>query len=424
MIELKRVLGLPLLTFYGIGMILGAGIYSIIGSAVGVAGESVWLSLIFAAITATLAALSYAELATMFPVVGGEYIYLKQAFPKNQWPAKTIGLMMAFAGIASASTVALSFGGYVQHFLQVPILLIAILVLLIFTLISIWGIKESSVMNLIFTMIEIFGLLLFIYFGMQSSTFGQALFSLPSAATISGSSLIIFAFFGFENLVNFVEETKEPEKNLPRAILLSILISTILYLLVTLAALSLLPLEELSQSKAPLSDALRLKSPKAASILASIALFATANTILISVIASSRILFGMSRNKDLPKIFSKMLAKRKTPWMAAIIICFTAIILLFLNKIELLASLSSFFILISFVAVHIAIIKLRLDKPLLKRHFRTPLSIYEIPVLPVCGILITLYLLAQFKEIIYYIGFFLIFITALFLFLEIKLKGK
>lgn len=422
MIELKRVLGLPMLTFYGIGMILGAGIYSIIGAATGIAGETVWISLIFAAITATLAALSYAELSAMFPEVGGEYVYLKKAFPQYHWPATTVGYMMVFAGIATASTVALSFAGYLQHFLQVPILFIAISILLIFTLISIWGIKESSVMNLIFTLIEIFGLLLFIYFGLQSSTFGNAILKMPSAATISGSSLIIFAFFGFENLVNFVEETKDPEKNLPRAIILSILISTILYLLVTLSALALLPVEELAQSTAPLSDALRLKSPKAASVLASIALFATANTILISVIASSRILLGMARNNDVNKVFSVILNKRKTPWIATIVICFLAIILLFLNKVELLASLSSFFILISFIAVHTALIILRLTQPNAKRQFRTPMSIRGIPVLPIFGILITVYLLFQFKGIIYMIGFSLIFIGAIFQLLKFKSK--
>lgn len=422
MIELKRVLGLPMLTFYGIGMILGAGIYSIIGAATGIAGETVWISLIFAAITATLAALSYAELSAMFPVVGGEYVYLKKAFPQYHWPATTVGYMMVFAGIATASTVALSFAGYLQHFLQVPILFIAISILLIFTLISIWGIKESSVMNLIFTLIEIFGLLLFIYFGLQSSTFGNAILKMPNAATISGSSLIIFAFFGFENLVNFVEETKDPEKNLPRAILLSILISTILYLLVTFAALALLPVAELAQSTAPLSDALRLKSPKAASVLASIALFATANTILISVIASSRILFGMARNNDVNKVFSVILNKRKTPWIATIVICFLAIILLFLNKVELLASLSSFFILISFIAVHTALIILRLIQPNTKRQFRTPMSIKGIPVLPIFGILITIYLLFQFKGIIYLIGFSLIFFGAIFQLIKFKNK--
>lgn len=404
MSELNRVLGLPMLTFYGTGMILGAGIYTVIGKAAGVAGESVWLSLIIAAVTATLAALSYAELAAMFPKVGGEYVYLQKAFPKFKWIANSTGLMMSLAGIASASTVALAFAGYLQQFIFFSPIISALSLLVIFTIINILGIKESSWMNVIFTLIEVAGLIIFIYLGIQSPKFGQAILTSPSLSTISGSALIIFAYFGFENMVNFAEETKNPKKTLPRAILLSVGISTVLYVLVALSAVSLMPVSELALSKAPLSDAVHSISTKIAGALAGIALFATANTVLISLVTTSRILYGMGRDQAIPTIFSSLLKKRQTPWFAAIISFVLSSALLSLNKVEVLASISSFATMLAFVMVHLALVVLRLRDPEHERPFRVPLSIKKVPVLPIMGGIATIFLLLQFDKMIYIVG--------------------
>lgn len=402
--ELKRVLGLPMLTFYGTGMIFGAGIYTVIGKAAGVAGESLWLSLIIAAVIAVLAALSYAELASMFPKAGGEFIYLREAFPQFKWIANSSGLMISLAGIATSSTVALAFAGYLQQFLSLSPIIIAFSLLFIFTVINILGIKESSWMNVIFTMIEISGLLIFIYFGIQSPSFGAAIWTSPSFNTVAASALIIFAYFGFENIVNFAEETNKPEKTLPRAILLSLAISTLLYVLVALAAVSLLSVEQLSQSKAPLSDALRPISLKMAGALGGIALFATANTALISLVTTSRILYGMSKEQALPKAFSLLHQSRQTPWFAAIVSGLLASALLPLKKIEVLASISSFATMLAFVAVHVALIQLRLRNPEQQRPFRVPLSIKKVPFLPILGAISTLFLLLQFKKTVYLVG--------------------
>lgn len=411
---LNRVLGLPMLTFYGTGMIMGAGIYTIIGKAAGIAGNSIWLSLVFAAIVAMLAGLSYAELAAMFPQVGGEYVYLRKAFPKNKWIANSGGLMMAFSGIATSSTVALAFAGYFQQFISVSTLFIALSILLVFTIINIVGIKESSWVNIIFTLVEVSGLVLFIYFGVQSSKFGEALLSAPSLSTVSASALIIFAYFGFENMVNFVEETKKPEKTLPRAILLSIGISTVLYVLVALAAVSLLSVGDLAQSKAPLADAIRPLSVKIAGVLGGIALFATANTVLISLATTSRILYGMGRDQVLPGCFAKLLKKRKTPWISAIFVFVFACALLPLNKVELLASISSFVTMIAFITVHAALVVLRFRDPKLNRPFRIPISIGKVPVLPILGGIATIFLLLRFETTVYLVGggFFIVVVIS------------
>ncbi len=411
--KLKRTLGLPMLTFYGVGMILGAGIYTIIGKATGVAGESVWISLIIAGLTALLAALSYAECASMFPQIGGEYVYLEEAFPNAQWAVNTCGLMMVFVGILTASTLALSFSGYLQHFIDLPIILIGFSVIAIFTIVNIRGIKESSWANLIFTCIELLGLLIFIYFGMTSKKFGEAILVQPTFKVFTASSFIIFAYFGFENLVNLSEETKHPKKMIPKAIILSLLLSTLLYVLVALSAVSLLSPEKLQMSSAPLSDALKMVSSKSATILAAIALFATANTILISLVVTSRLVYSLSRKKKLPKFFMNLSLKRKTPWGSAIFVGSTATLLLFFKSLELLAKLSSLITIMAFIVVHVSLIVLRTTKPNLKREFKIHLSVGKIPIFPVLGIGSAIFLLSQF-QVLEYLLVGLLFIVLFF----------
>lgn len=404
MSSLKRVLGLTTLSFYGVGMILGAGIYSLIGKAAGGAGESVWISLIIAAFVALLAGLSYAELAALDSRVGGEYIYLRKAFPNSKWIAQTIGLMMVFAGLTTCSAVALSFAGYFQQFIILPHIVIAFGLIFIFSVINFIGISTASWVNILFTLIEISGLLIFIWFGQQSPNFYNSLSPTISSATFSTSALIIFAYFGFENIVNFSEETIDPSKNIPNAILVSIFVSTVLYVLVALSALALLPLEKLIISEAPLSDALTTISPRMAGMLGAIALFATANTVLISLVTCSRILLGMSRDSSLHVSFSQLSSKRKTPWFAILICLIAATFLLPLGEVDTLANISSFSTMAAFLSVHIALIRLRFIEPNIPRPFRIPLNFYSLPLIPTIGFILTAILLLQFEKTVYLIG--------------------
>lgn len=401
---LNRTLGLPLLTFYGTGMILGAGIYSIIGQAAGIAGEGLWQGFALAAVAALLTALSYAELATMYSTSGAEYVYLKNAFSGHRWFAATIGIVVIFAGCASAATVSLAFSSYLQHFIDLPKYAVAIGLLLIFTVVNIIGIRLSSWANALFTLIEVAGLIMFIWLGWQNPDFGNALLVGPTHATISSAALIIFAFLGFENIVTLAEETKKPEKNIPRAILLSITISTTLYILVSLSAVALMPPAQLALTESALIDASIKSSRSFAGILGGIALFSTANTVLIGLISMSRILYGISKDKSLPHIFSQTLKKQKTPWVAALMILVSTVLLLPFGKVETLASIASFSAMIIFIAVNTALIKLRLTGPEIKRPFRSPLRLGRYPVLPTMGIVVCLVFLFQFKQQIYLTG--------------------
>ena len=401
---LKRTLGFPMLTFYGTGMILGAGIYSIIGRAAAQTGETLWLGFALAGFAALLTALSYAELSTMFPKAGAEFVYLNEAFKKRKWIGSTVGVAMAFSGAATAATVALAFAGYLGEFVTVPQTLVALGVLSFFTLIAIIGIRESGWVIVISTLVEVGGLIFIIYLGMTSDKFGDALSTMPHLGTVSGSALIIFSFFGFENIVNLAEETKKPERDLPRAILLSVVIATVLYILVSLSSLSLLGSEKLALSSAPLMSVAQVASEKAARVLGAIALFSTANTALISLIGASRIVYGMGRAQALPAVLAKVLKKRKTPWLASLLVLIVAAGLIPFGKLETVASISSLATMIAFVSVNIALISLRYTSSSRKRPFRVPLSIGRTPILPLVAAILALCLLTQFELKIYLIG--------------------
>ena len=409
---LNKTLGLPMLIFYGTGMILGAGIYSIIGKASAVTGETLWLGFAFAGISAFLTALSYAELSTMFPKAGAEFVYLRETFKKAKWIGSTTGIAMAFSGAATAATVALAFSGYLNQFIESPQLLTSMSLLAVFTIVAIIGIRTSGWVTVGSTLIEIGGLIFIIYLGMTSEKFGNVLEATPHLGTVSGSALIIFSFFGFENIVNLAEETKNPERDLPKAILISVIISTVLYVLVSISALAILTTDQLARSEAPLMSVAKAISEKYARILGAVALFSTANTALISMIGSSRILYRMGEKRILPESASVLLPKRKTPWIASIAVLIVAMCLLPLGKLETVASVSSLTTMIAFLSVNISLIVLRYTQKSTKRSFKVPLSIGHFPVLPAIAALISIVLLTQFQSKVYLIGLSILSLAA------------
>lgn len=396
-------------------MILGAGIYSVIGTAAAEAGESLWLSFSISSIVVFLTALSYAELSTMFPEAGAEYIYLRKAFPRFPALAFVTSSFVALSGAATAATVSIAFAGYLGHFVDVPLFLTALLVLMAAAGIAILGIQESSWVNVVFTLIEAGGLVLFIVVGMGDERFGKALSESVHGGIFSGAALVFFSYLGFENIANLAEEAKRPEKNLPRAIVLSVCIATVIYVLVGLSAVALISPEKLSASHSPLATALAAHSRRASGALGGIALFATANTALISLIATSRILMSIARKQDLPALFARTLPKRKSPWASTILALAISIALLPLGKVGTVASVSSLSSLIAFIGVNVALLWLRSSRPRARRPFRVPLAIGKLPLLPCLSLICLTALLTQFGFTVYLVGgSALVFLTAFF----------
>jgi APA family basic amino acid/polyamine antiporter len=405
---LSRSVGLFGAVMYGVGIILGAGIYVLIGPATGLAGNSVWLSFIIGALISSFTGLSYAELSTMFPKAAAEYIYVKRAF-KSELLAFLTGWLIIFTGIVSISTVSLGFASYFRAIFASPILFTAMTLVLLLSLLNFIGIEKSSRVNILFTAIEIGGLLLIIFLGI--SKFGVVnYFEAPSVSGVfAAAALMFFAYLGFEDIVNIAEETKNPKKNLPKALILSIIITAVFYVLVALAVVSLANWEILGDSDAPLSYAAStVLGANAFSIMSYIALFATANTVLIISIVGSRMIYGMAIDSALPSFLSKVHYKTRTPWVAILFIMIFSMFFILLGNIQLVASITSFGVFITFALVNLSIIWLRYKKPEFKRSFRVPLSIRRFPVISFLGFVSCLLMVTQFDLYVVLFGLFLL----------------
>jgi APA family basic amino acid/polyamine antiporter len=395
--KLKRSIGLLEAIFYGVGIIVGAGVYALIGPAAGMAGNSLWLSFIIGAVIASFTGLSYAELATMFPKAAAEYIYVRRAFG-SRFFAFLIGWLLVFTGMISASAVALAFGGYFRSLFNISIVPVSVLLIAFLSLINYKGIKESTRFNIIFTSIEIIGLLIIIFLGVGS--FGKVnYFEFPfgTKGVFSAAALIFFAYIGFEDIANISEETKNPRKIIPIALLLSVLITALLYCFTAVSAVSIVNWKDLSLSSAPLSlVASQVLGNKAFLLLSVIALFATGSTVLIILIVTSRMVYGMSKEKSLPEFLALVHERTRTPWLAVLFVMFFSAIFVFLNDLTTVAEITSLAAFITFTVVNLSLIWMRYTMPKMKRAFRVPLNIGNYPVTAFLGVLFSLFMIFQF----------------------------
>ena len=334
----------------------------IIGDVAGIAGNAMWISFILAALIALVTGFSYAELSSIFPKSAAEYVYSKNAFDSN-FIGSIAGCMIIFVAIVSAATVAIGFAEYLTAiaFSQFNPILFAIILMLILSFINFYGISESIKLNTIFTFIELAGLVLIVIIGLWlGSPMETDYFEIPDhvdlykvppdvvfGVLLSSTGLIFFAYYGFENIVNITEETRNPTRVIPKAVILSIFITTVVYVVVAFAITALVGWEELSQSEALLAlVAEKALGRSGVLILSVIALFATSNTCLMMLISGSRIIYGMSKierkvesGSSLPldslPIFPSLLAKvhktRRTPWIAVIIAMVMGIITIILS---------------------------------------------------------------------------------------------
>ncbi|HEY0030336.1 MAG TPA: amino acid permease [Bacteroidia bacterium] len=393
MAELKRTLGLAECIFFGVGSILGAGIYTLIGKVAGLSGNFIWLSFLIASVSALFTAFSYAELSAAFPNAGGEYMYAKKAFGKKT--GVFLGLTISLNGIVSGATVAVGFAGYLATLLGVHALIGSLGIIALIFAVNCSGIRQSSVVNVIFTLIEAGGLFLVIYSAFPS--IGEVNYmELPPGGNngvLAASALAFFAYIGFEEIVKLAEETKNPEKNIPRALFIASAIVMVMYSLVAVCAVSVIPYQELGESESPLADIIGKSMGKTGVIIVSvIALFATSNTILSNMLGSSRVLLNMSEEIKALKLISYISPKRKTPVAALVLIFIIMCAFALIGNIETIARIATIFIFITFIVVNLSVIVLRIREKGLKRPYRIPLNIRNVPVFSALGGLTTLVL--------------------------------
>ncbi|MCW8853329.1 MAG: amino acid permease, partial [Gammaproteobacteria bacterium] len=263
-LSLKRSLNLPLITFYGLGNILGAGIYVLVGKVAGEAGYFAPLSFFLASIIAAISALTYAELSARYPVSAGEAVYLYEGF-QLRWLSMVVGLLIVSATIVSSAAIAHGFAGYfkvtlidfVPAFQAVPSAAIIATLLCILGALAVWGISQSVKVASFFTLLEIAGLCLIIWVGAeQVPMMKQNIAAIPESTShfsfvgiFAGAFLAFYAYLGFEDMVNVAEEVKDPQRNMPRAIFLAVIISTLLYAGVASVSVLLVDPQQLAQSE-------------------------------------------------------------------------------------------------------------------------------------------------------------------------------
>jgi amino acid transporter len=387
---LKRVLSLPLLVFYGLGTILGAGIYVLVGKVAGLAGMYAPVSFLLAALLTMLTGLTYTELCARFPHSAGSALYVQEGFGIRPLSV-LVGWLIVLTGIVSSATLAIGFTGYLGVFVVLPDWLVIGALVLGFGLLAIWGIAESVVAAAVATVIEIAGLLLILVVA------GGSLAEMPSRATelipsfegavwqgiVLGAFLAFYAFIGFEDMVTVAEEVKDPQRNLPRAIVIAMVITTVLYLLVALAAVLSLPLGELVGSKAPLALVYERHTGMAPWLISFIGLFAVANGALIQIIMSSRMLYGMSRQGWQTELFGRVHPVRRTPVIATVLVTLLVLLLALTLPLVMLAQITSFIILVVFALINLALFRI-------KRRAPTPPGVRAIPAwVPVAGFVVT-----------------------------------
>lgn len=408
--ELKRELGLFEVTLSGVGIILGAGIYALIGKAAELAGNSVWLSFAIAALIAVFTGLSYAELSSIFPKASAEYEYTSHAFGHRL--AFVVGWLIIFSGVIGASTVALGFGGYFDALTSVPVPISAVLLIFVLSLVLLWGIRISAWFAIVFTLIETAGLLIVIYVGIPH--LGSVnYFEMPhgSSGVFEAAALIFFAYMGFEEMVKLSEETRNPEKNIPLALIIALVITIVLYILVAVSVVSVVPWEKLAASEAPFAEvAAEALGADAFVVISVIALFATANTVLLMLLAASRIAYGMAESSSMPTILAKVHPVRRTPWVAILVVMLLSMIFVFSGDIAFVASANDFILFATFIVINGGLIALRYKDPDRPRPFRVPLSVGRLPIPPVLGILTCIFLIIHLDTAAILVGFGLAFI--------------
>ncbi len=394
---LKRAFNLPLLTFYGLGTILGAGIYVLIGEVAGNAGLAAPLAFLLASVLATFSALSYAELSARFPVSAGEAIYVQQAFGRRNL-SRLIGLSIVAIGVVSSATLVSGFVGYFQVFVPLEASTIIILLVLLLGALAIKGISESAWVAAATTVVEISGLLLIL------AVAGDSLVELPTRlpemlpgtngvtviGIFAGAFVAFYAFVGFEDIVNVAEEVRQPSRTLPRAIILSLIITTVLYLLVsTVAVLSVSP-AELATSSAPLALVYEQATGREPLFITSIGLAAVINGALIQIIMASRVLYGMARQGWLPAVFGEIHATTRTPVITTLLLILMILLAALWLPLLTLAEITSLITLFVFAMVNLSLWRVKGAEP-----FVSGIPLYPRWV-PLCGFLFSvLFILFQ-----------------------------
>ncbi|MGJ4993777.1 APC family permease [Bradyrhizobium sp. HKCCYLS3077] len=384
---LRRRLGLALLVLYGTGVTVGAGIYVLIGAVAGHAGSYSSWAFALAAFVMAFTAASYAELATRYPVSAGEAAYVRAAFKSRLLSTATGSLRLA-TGIIAAAAVTLGGAGYIRQLIDLPTPVIAMAIVIVLGVVASWGILESVMLAGLLTLIETGGLVWIVVSAVSSGVaFAPNLLTPPplelgvlSGITFAGL-LAFFAFVGFEDLANVVEEAKDPQRNIPRAMALTLLITSVLYVLIAAIAVSAVPPSVLAASPAPLSLVFNAVAGISPATFTAIAIVSTLNTVLAQMTMTARVVYGMAEQGDLPRIAGCVDPRTGTPLIATGLVVLAVILLALAFPLERLAEGTSLATLTIFAIVNLCLLRIRV------MHLGSDRALVRVPLwVPVLGL--------------------------------------
>ena len=396
--ELHRSIGPVQLALYGLGSMLGAGIYGLIGQAAGQVGNAVWLAFVVALVAALLTALSYASLGSRYPRAAGAAYVTERAFglPLLSF---VVGLALVCSGLTSVATQSRVFAANLALLFNletIPLWWLALGFLLVLAGIVFRGIRESMWVNVLCTLVEASGLILVVAVGF--SYWGSVdLSEMPPAAVDQGEWLVLmqgavltfFAFIGFEDTLNVAEECRDPQRTIPLGLVLAMSMAAVLYIAIAVTAVSVVPWAELAAAPGPITEVVRRAAPLIPPIVfTGITLFAVANTALVNYVTASRLIYGMAHQGLLPLRFGDVHAERRTPHVAILALFLVALPLALFGTIAELAAATVLLLLLVFAVVNAALF-------VLKRRPGEKHGYFEIPAaVPALGALVCLVLVA------------------------------
>ena len=365
--RLARSLTLTHAVLYGLGVTIGAGIYVLVGVAAGRSGMHAPLAFVGAALVMAFSAASFAELGTRMPVSASEAAYVQAAF-KREWLSLAVGLLVIATAIISAATISVGSAGYVGVFLPVSAPWIISGVVLAMGIVACLATVQSITFAGVMTIIEVSGLGLIIIAGLGQGT--EIVTRLPEIwpsagdqeawVGIAGTALIaVFAFIGFEHLVNVAEELKEPSRTLPRALFLTLGLTALFYAVVMWVAVTAVPPQELARSSAPLALVFERLTGLPLVTMSAIAIVATLNGVIVHMIMIGRVIYGLADQGSLPKVLARLNPVTRTPVLATTIGLGAILVLALSVPLAGLAEWTARFTLLIFAIVNVALIRIK-----------------------------------------------------------------
>ncbi len=371
--KLKRSVNLPNLVLYGLGTMVGGGFYALLGKVAGEAGMATPLAMALAGILAMSSAFSFGELSSRYPFSAGEAHYIREGFGRVSLSTMT-GWLVILTGVVSAATLTVASVGFLQDRLPLDQTTGILLLILIMAVTAIWGVGQSVIAVAAITIIEVVALLY--VFGVNAGSLAELPARFPEvfhpgkssngaswSGVFAGSFLAFYAFIGFEDMVNMAEEVKDVRRTLPRAILISIGLSTTLYIVVSLVAVLSVPVEKLARSATPVAELAMGQGWFSRTGVWLVSILTGLNGALVQIVMASRVAYGMASRNQAPSWLGIVNETTRTPLYATVVVSLVIAALALTFPLLVLAKVTSSIILLVFAGVNFALWKIKGQNP-------------------------------------------------------------